>query len=556
MLNWLVLLAVVMGVVAAGNVDAKIDPLLRVSTNLGEVVGHYNEVGIREWKGIPYAQPPVGDLRWEYPLAAKPYASGVYEANFNANGCPQVCKLPPGNCPEYGISEDCLYLTVFSPSKPSADPNGYPVHFWIHGGAFEQGLGNCALYNASTFAQEDVTSVVINYRLGVVGFLASPSQKGNYGLLDQRMALQWTRDNIRGFGGNPDKITIAGQSAGAMSVAAHMTSPNSKGMFAGAIMESNPLALPFHSRASAKANAKTVFAYVGCAEDDVACMRAKPIDQLLEAQENAIKLNLNNLLINFLPFAPMVETVAENPNTELPEQPFTALAKGAWTTPTAPLLAGSLYDEGQLFVYELFTKPVTKTAYSVIIDGTFGIKKGEEISKMYPFDLVNPGNETDARHTLNMLATDLLFYCPLRNMTRGALNAFAANSAKSPDVFIYRFKHVESFDCWGPDYSFCVGSCCHGSELPYVFNVFTDGKSVSYTPTADEVTLTSDISHAWTNFFHSGSPNLGKASIPMNYPKYEAALDNLLVLDEPGFEVQRHVREKYCDLWDRLGYYY
>lgn len=86
----LVLVAVVLGVVAASRVDTKVDPLLRVSTNLGEVIGHYNEVGIREWKGIPYAQPPVGDLRWEYPLAAKAYANGVYEANFNANGCPQA----------------------------------------------------------------------------------------------------------------------------------------------------------------------------------------------------------------------------------------------------------------------------------------------------------------------------------------------------------------------------------------------------------------------------------------------------------------------------------
>lgn len=548
-----VLLAII-ALTLAGTIQ---DPLLRVKTTNGDVIGHYNEVGIREWKGIPFAQPPVGELRWEYPLPAAPFSDGVYEANFNAAGCPQVCKLPPGNCPEYGISEDCLYLTVFSPAKPSVDPAGYPVHFWIHGGAFEQGLGNCALYNASTFAQEGITSVVINYRLGVMGFMASQSQKGNYGLLDQRLALQWTRDNIANFGGNPEKITIAGQSAGAMSVAAHLTSPQSKGMFAAAIMESNPLALPFHSRESAKTNAKTVFAYVGCAEDDVACMKQKPLNELLEAQEKAIKLNLNNLLINFLPFAPMVETADENPNAELPEQPFTALAKGEWTTsPAVPMLAGSLYDEGQLFVYELFTKPVTKSAYSVIIDGTFGVKKGEQIMRMYPFDLVNPGNETDARHTLNMLATDLLFYCPLRNMSRGALNAFAAKKETAPDLFIYRFKHIESFDCWGPDYSFCVGSCCHGSELPFVFNVFTDGKTVSYPPTADEQLLTSDISHAWTNFFHSGSPNLGKLSIPMNYPKYDPLLDNLLVLDEPGYEVQRHVREKYCDLWDKLGYYY
>jgi len=542
--------------VAAVSAGTSVDSLLTVTTTLGVVEGHYNEVGVREWKGIPYAQPPVGDLRWEYPVSPKAY-DGVYKANYDAPGCAQVCKLPPGNCPEYGIGEDCLYLTVFSPARPSEDPNGYPVQFWIHGGAFEQGLGNCALYNASTFAQQGVTSVVINYRLGVMGFLASPSQKGNYGLLDQRLALQWTRDNIRAFGGNPDRISIAGQSAGAMSVAAHMTSPKSKGMFAGAIMESNPLALPFHTRTSAKANAKNVFEYVGCAEDDVACMRTKSMEELLDAQEHAVKLNLNNLLINFLPFAPMIETVEENPNTELPEQPFTALAKGAWTTqPNIPLMAGSLYDEGQLFVYELFTKPVSKSAYQVIVDGTFGFKNGQEITKLYPYDLLSPGNETDGRRVLNVLATDLLFYCPLRNMTRGALAAFSANQITPPDVFIYRFKHVESFDCWGPDYTFCVGFCCHGSELPYVFNVFTDGKTVSYTPTAEEVTLTSDLGHAWANFYHTGSPNKGKLSIPMNYPKYDAALDSLLVLEEPGYEVQHHVREKYCDVWDRLGYYY
>lgn len=554
LVNLVVLVATLFALASAGIGGLKTDPLLTVSTTLGQVVGHYNEVGVREWKGIPYAQPPVGDLRWEYPAISKPY-NGAYEANFDAPGCPQVCKLPPGNCPDYGISEDCLYLTVFSPSKPSKDPNGYPVQFWIHGGAFEQGLGNCALYNASTFAQEGVTSVVINYRLGVMGFLASPSQKGNYGILDQRMALQWTRDNIHAFGGNPERISIAGQSAGAMSVAAHMSSPNSKGLFAGAIMESNPLSLPFHTRTSAKANAKNVFEYVGCAEDDVACMRTKSVEELLDAQEHAVKLNLNNLLINFLPFAPMVETVEENPAAELPDQPFTALARGEWTTPNVPLLAGSLYDEGQLFVYELFTKPVSKSAYQVIIDGTFGVRKGEEITKMYPFDLVN-SNETDGRNVLNVLATDLLFYCPLRNMTRGALASFAAKQTPAPDVFIYRFKHVESFDCWGPDYTFCVGSCCHGSELPFVFNVFTDGKTVSYTPTAEEVTLVSDLSHAWTNFYHSGSPNKGSLSIPMNYPKYDATLDSLLVLDEPGYEVQHHVREKFCDVWDRLGYYY
>lgn len=169
-------------------------------------------------------------------------------AAFNAPGCQQVCNLPPGNCPEYGISEDCLYLSVWAPTEPSSDPAGYPVYFWIHGGAFEQGLGNCALYNGTTFATNNVVSVAINYRLGALGFLASESMEGNYGLWDQQLALKWTIDNIAGFGGNPKRVTIGGQSAGAMSVGAHLTAKGSVGMFQQAVMESNPLALPFHTR--------------------------------------------------------------------------------------------------------------------------------------------------------------------------------------------------------------------------------------------------------------------------------------------------------------------
>ena len=145
---------------------------LLVATSSGLIQGHYNVAGVREWKGVPYAKPPVGSLRWQYPQPPEPW-NETYDASFDAPGCPQECKLPPGNCPEYGISEDCLYLTVTSPVSPPPG-DGYPVFFWIHGGAFEQGLGNCALYNATQFAIDGVVSVVINYRLGALGFMVRP----------------------------------------------------------------------------------------------------------------------------------------------------------------------------------------------------------------------------------------------------------------------------------------------------------------------------------------------------------------------------------------------
>ncbi len=384
---------------------------------------------------------------------------------------------------------------------------------------------------------------MINYRLGVFGFLASKSMKGNYGFVDQRLAMQWTKDNIAGFGGNPNRVTIAGQSAGAMSVGSHLISPNSKNLFQGSIMESNPLALPYHTRESAGANADNVFAYVGCAADDLACMHTKSPEELLEAQNNAIKLDFNTLLLNFLPFAPMVEA-----GGEIPEQPLVALARGEMQT--MPILSGSLYDEGQLFVYELFPKPLSSGEYKAIIEAVFGLRASRDILAYYPLSVVP--DSTDGRQALNILATDLLFYCPLRNITRGYQ---AALGAKAVPTYVYRFEHVMSFDCWGPDYQFCVGWSCHGSELPFVFNVFTDGVSVSYEPNAAEVQLTTDLVNAWTNFLTSGNPNTG-LPVPKPYPEYLTDSDLLVVLEEPNGQVQDHVRDSYCNLWDKLGYFY
>lgn len=516
---------------------------LLVKTTSGLVQGHYNEVNVREWKGIPYATPPVGELRWEQSIPPTAWGDNVYNADFMAPGCQQVCNLPPGNCPEYGISEDCLYLSVWAPTQPSSDPAGYPVYFWIHGGAFEQGLGDCALYNGTTFATNNVVSIAINYRLGALGFLASESMEGNYGLWDQQLALKWTIDNIAGFGGNPNKITIGGQSAGGMSVGAHLTAKGSVGMFQQAIMESNPLALPFHTRESATQNANDIFAYLGCAADDVACMRTKSPEEILEAQNKAVKLNLDNLFINFLPFSPMVE-----PGGRIEEQPFTALAAGRMQS--MPILSGTVLDEGQLFVYELFTKPVNKAAYEGILAGVFGRSLYKQISALYPYDYVEGAD--DARATLNVLATDLLFYCPLRNATRGYQRVLGSQAVPT---YTYRFDHIVSFDCWGPDYWFCVGYVCHGSELPFEFNVFNDGVSIYYEPTAEEIDLTTDLTHLFSNFISSGNPNTG---LPVDdlFPLYNEKVDGILILEEPNVGVKYHQREQYCDFWDKVGYFY
>jgi len=529
---------------ACGVAAAYAQQELLVQTNLGSVQGHYAPENIREWNGIPYATPPVGDLRWEQ---SKPHDvwSDTYTANFMAPGCPQLCNLPPGNCPEYGTDESCLFLSVFAPNKPSGDPEGYPVMFWVHGGAFEQGLGDCALYNGSQYADLDVVTVAINYRLGVLGYMAGETMEGNYGILDQRLALQWTQDNIAGFGGNPNKVTLGGQSAGGMSVAAHLISEGSHHLFAQSAMESNPLALPFHTRDSATANADATFAYLNCTTNDIACMRSKPVDDILEAQTKAPSLNLDNLFINFLPWSPLIEK-----DGLIPEQPLVAMTEGRMAA--KPMLSGTVKDEGQLFVYELFPKPLNELTYKVLIEGIFGKGTGREVLALYPLGC---GGTDDGRDAFNVLGTDLLFYCPLRMATRGYQSVLGAENTPT---YIYRFDHAMSFDCWGPGYEFCYTGdiVCHGSELPFEFNVFTDGSTVAYEPNANEVQLSKDVADMWANFIHNANPNVGDYATPAAWPLYKTKSDELLVLNEPGIAIAHHQREKYCDTWDRLGYFY
>ena len=328
-----------------------------------------------------------------------------------------------------------------------------------------------------------------------------------------------------------------------MSVGAHLASPKSKGLFRQGIMESNPLALPFHYRDTATENADAMMEYLGCPIDDVACMRTKSMDEILEAQDKAPTLNLDNLFINFLPWSPLIEA-----DGEIPEQPLTALQNG--DIQQVPMMGGSMRDEGQLFVYELFTKPLSEKAYKAIIAGVFGVDSYPEIMRKYPFDVVE--NSTDGRQALNVLATDLLFYCPLRNVTVSYQKALGVAALPT---YIYRFTHVISFDCWGPDYEFCVGWVCHGSELPFVFHVFDDGVSLYYEPTADELQLSEDLANYWTNFVTNGDPNKGLVT-PAKFPLYLGAEDTILEMNEPGTFTESHYRDSYCDMWDRMGYFY
>ena len=213
-----------------------------VKTDAGSVSG-INQNGLQVFLGIPFAAPPTGDLRWRPPAPVQPW-NGVKETKEYSPSCPEP--LSPGS--PVNMSEDCLYLNVWTPAQ-SADEK-LPVMVFFYGGAFGQvaPFGTMAVYNGTTLAEKGVIVVTTNYRLGALGFLAHPqldnesphNSSGNYGLLDQQAALQWVQRNIGAFGGDPSRVTIFGQSAGGESVLIHLVSPQSKGLYQQAIVESGP----------------------------------------------------------------------------------------------------------------------------------------------------------------------------------------------------------------------------------------------------------------------------------------------------------------------------
>lgn len=210
-----------------------------VETQDGPVVGRiFDEIAI--FKGIPYAAPPVGNLRFRPPEPPLPWKEPFRAVRFGSI-CPQDETLSPA---PGQMGEDCLSLNIWGPEKSASLL--LPVMVWLHGGGFSTGAGSIPIFDGAYFARKGIVLVTINYRLNVLGFLAHPeltaespfNSSGNYGLMDQIRALQWVRDNIRQFGGNPDNVTLFGESAGGASVAALMSSPQASGLFHRAVIQS------------------------------------------------------------------------------------------------------------------------------------------------------------------------------------------------------------------------------------------------------------------------------------------------------------------------------
>ena len=432
----------------------------------------------RTFSGIPYAAPPTGDRRWRAPGPA-PVWTGLRDATEPGSPCPQLDGGGPGRPPEQIGSEDCLFLNVTTPATRPAER--LPVVVWIHGGGFVQGAGSD--YDLTRMAtQGKVVTVTLNYRLGALGYLDHPAMKdpyeGNYALADQQAALRWVQRDIAAFGGDPGNVTIAGQSAGGFSVCAHLAAPGSRGLFQKAIVQSGPCGNPFVTRTVARQRATKIAADLGCGTRTLACLRARPVAELLPLGSDQVFTATAR--IGDMPWIFTAGTPA------LPVQPLEALSHG--TAARVPLIQGNTRDEMRPFVAVQFDaqgRPVTAQQYPQILAQLFG-DGARAVLERYPA----------GEHPSLALAGVLTDW----GGKLGACSQLPANDAAARRAPVYAYEFAESSDQQIADFPLGAG---HAAELPYLMD--GPGAAPAFSPAQRE--LSRDMIAYWTRFAATGDPN-------------------------------------------------
>jgi acetylcholinesterase/cholinesterase len=494
----------------------------------GNLISTSDGKAVNAYLGMPFAESAGGENRWKPPVPKAAW-DGTFRATRSGPACPQNTGIM------YPQSEDCLSINVWTPAEVHTEPRAVMV--FIYGGAFIYGYNADPLYDgAYTAAYGDIVVVSMNYRLGALGFLSGIKDRktgeeinGNFGILDQILALEWVRDNIGAFGGDPDKVTIYGESAGAMSVGLHLlSSPRSEPLFRAGIIESNPLGLPYKSLKQSHVIAKEFASNLGCSVDDLGCMRAALPEVVLDAQQQKdfIWPALFHGIRDMLVWAPVID------GEVLIEQPIEAAASGGLTK---PVIIGTNANEALIFVELAKTalgwKSVSDFDYRITMDFIFrehGLRG--KIYGKYPPD----GNDNTV--LISKVLTDYLFTCP---------NLYAASKG-SPGTWSYIFDHVLSFNVW-PGVPACADAVCHAAELSFVFHT-PESRKGKFTPQENE--LSNIMVGYWTGFAKSLRPGDGTSA----WPEFDPGSLSLEFVTPVGETKAEPDTTSDCRFWDGIGY--
>lgn len=515
-----------------------------VTTTEGSVRG-LTQDGVSRFLGIPYAAPPVGDLRWMPPVQPAKY--DMLNATHFANSCPQVTTLGPFAGPT-SITEDCLYLNVYTPDISSSKP----VIVWIHGGGYVTGAASD--YDGSMLATggpdgTPTVVVTINYRLGLLGFLSEPHLNaeghhwGNYGILDVQAALRWVQDNIAAFGGDPKRVTLGGQSAGSSAAAANQVSPLAKGLFNRVINQSPPIST-FALADKALENGTAFAEAAGCS--DAACLRSLSAARILQLQGTP---NANGIFVTGV-FAD---------GTIIPRQPIEAWRSGKYNH--MPIMGGATKEESTFgeSIREYFSgppqAPLSAQDYKDRVELSYTEPlyvedASAQVLKTYP-----AGSNPQATY-------ERAFTDPGKCRGLDVLKAQAASNGKYPVYgydFIYQnapYYFPKMPNPENPSGNF-MAKASHTSDIQFLFKNWHGGNlgvnidqetGLPRELEGDEVTLSNQLVAAWTNFAATGDPN--GQGVP-EWPALTKAKAQFLVQDVPmSVEDEAEFRAAYqCDFW-------
>jgi para-nitrobenzyl esterase len=474
MTKLLFLIIILLSTVAAARADV-------VKTANGAIEGSgVQPSGVRIFKGVPFAQPPVGDLRWQEPQPVKNW-TGTRAAREFGPRCMQARIFDDMVFRSNGVSEDCLYLNVWTPAKSNREQ--LPVLVYFYGGGFVSGDSSEPRYDGESMAAKGIVVVTVNYRLGVFGFMAHPDltkesphkASGNYALLDQNAALRWVRQNIASFGGDPKHVTIAGESAGSVSVSAQMASPLSKDLIAGAIGESGAITGTLSAVPLAQAEAEGAKFAAGLNASSLADLRAIPSQQLLDAASKGGFASVGRFPITIDGYF-------------FPADPATIYAAGKQAR--VPLLAG--WNSEEVGWQALLGKDEpTPENYRQALAKLYGARTDEAL-KFYP---------ASTREEVEQAATDL------------AADRFIAYSTwkwidlhlNTSGARVYRYLYARPRPAARTGDSWVARGAVHSAEIEYALGNLDVNNAYKWTP--DDHTVSTSMQNYFANFIKHFDPN-------------------------------------------------